>query len=102
VIKFGNLNQIDLIAEEVGGTVAAAPPDAQIELFDALVDGCREAVEVGNLDPKVWLFLLCVLFVVAASHKMCLWSNTIITISDSTISNGIFFRVLCWIFLVSL
>ncbi|KAJ6309989.1 hypothetical protein OIU76_014851 [Salix suchowensis] len=52
VIKFGNLNQIDLIAEEVGGTVAAAPPDAQIELFDALVDGCREAVEVGNLDPK--------------------------------------------------
>ncbi|CAK7331164.1 unnamed protein product [Dovyalis caffra] len=33
VIKFGNLNQIDLIAEEVGGTVAAAPPESQRELF---------------------------------------------------------------------
>ncbi|KAJ6948287.1 protein CHROMATIN REMODELING 5-like isoform X2 [Populus alba x Populus x berolinensis] len=52
VMKFGNLNQIDLIVEEVGGTVAAAPPEEQIELFDALVEGCREAVEVGNLDPK--------------------------------------------------
>jgi chromodomain-helicase-DNA-binding protein 1 len=52
-MKFGNLNQIDLIVEEVGGTVAAAPPEEQIELFDALVEGCREAVEVGNLDPKV-------------------------------------------------
>ncbi|KAJ6424815.1 hypothetical protein OIU84_025561 [Salix udensis] len=31
VMKFGNLNQIDLIVEEVG---------------------CREAVEIGNLDPK--------------------------------------------------
>ncbi|KAJ8751171.1 hypothetical protein K2173_016352 [Erythroxylum novogranatense] len=52
VIKFGNASQIDLIAEEVGGMVATAPPDAQIELFDALVDGCKEAVETGNRDTK--------------------------------------------------
>ena len=68
-MKFGNLNQIDLIVEEVGGTVAAASPDAQIELFDALVEGCREAVEIGNLDPKVGFQTMhtvcwdCILFV---------------------------------------
>nr|KJB83538.1 hypothetical protein B456_013G252300 [Gossypium raimondii] len=52
VMKFGNESQITLIAEEVGGAVAAAPLDAQIELFNALVEGCREAVEVGNIEPK--------------------------------------------------
>ncbi|XVF19340.1 hypothetical protein REPUB_Repub11eG0102300 [Reevesia pubescens] len=52
VMKFGNESQISLIAEEVGGAVAAAPLDAQIELFKALVEGCREAVEVGNAEPK--------------------------------------------------
>ena len=52
-MKFGNESQITLIAEEVGGAVAPAPPDAQIELFIALVEGCREAVEVGNAEPKV-------------------------------------------------
>ncbi|XVF69552.1 hypothetical protein PTKIN_Ptkin11bG0090800 [Pterospermum kingtungense] len=52
VMKFANENQISLIAEEVGGAVAAAPLDAQIELFKALVEGCREAVEVGNAEPK--------------------------------------------------
>ncbi|KAE8710591.1 Protein CHROMATIN REMODELING 5 [Hibiscus syriacus] len=52
VMKFGNESQITLIAEEVGGAVAAAPFDAQIELFNALVEGCREAVEVGNVEPK--------------------------------------------------
>ncbi|GLT50732.1 hypothetical protein SLA2020_241980 [Shorea laevis] len=52
VMKFGNENQINFIAEEVGGTVAVAPQEAQIELFDALIDGCRAAVEGGSLDPK--------------------------------------------------
>ncbi|KAL1832124.1 hypothetical protein ACET3Z_001775 [Daucus carota] len=52
VKKFGNDSQIDLIAAEVGGSVEAAPTDAQIELFDALIDGCREAVDGMNLDPK--------------------------------------------------
>ena len=42
-----------MIAEEVGGAVAAAPLDAQIELFKALVEGCREAVDVENAEPKV-------------------------------------------------
>ncbi|KAI7983583.1 Protein CHROMATIN REMODELING 5 [Camellia lanceoleosa] len=44
--------QISLIAAEVGGAVEAAPTEAQIELFVALIDGCREAVEGGNFDPK--------------------------------------------------
>lgn len=53
VKKFGNPRQIDLIVAEVGGVVEAAPPEAQIELFDSLIDGCREAVNGGNLDVKV-------------------------------------------------
>ncbi|XP_027343155.1 protein CHROMATIN REMODELING 5-like [Abrus precatorius] len=52
VMKFGNESQINLIAAEVGGTVGAAPPEAQIELFNALIDGCTEAIELGSLDPK--------------------------------------------------
>ncbi|XP_061347775.1 protein CHROMATIN REMODELING 5-like [Gastrolobium bilobum] len=52
VMKFGNESQINLIAAEVGGAVGAAPPDAQIELFNALIDGCTEAVDLGSLDPK--------------------------------------------------
>ncbi|KVI08041.1 Chromo domain-containing protein [Cynara cardunculus var. scolymus] len=52
VKKFGNDSQISLIAAEVGGSVEAAPVEAQIELFDSLIEGCREAVNVGSLDPK--------------------------------------------------
>ncbi|KAL8156510.1 hypothetical protein AgCh_001565 [Apium graveolens] len=52
VKKFGIDSHIDLIAGEVGGSVEAAPMDAQIELFDALIDGCREAVNGINMDPK--------------------------------------------------
>ncbi|KAM7497109.1 hypothetical protein LguiA_021523 [Lonicera macranthoides] len=52
VKKFGNDSQIDLIAAEVGGAIEAAPTESQIELFDALIDGCREAVKGGNQDPK--------------------------------------------------
>ncbi|CAH1439831.1 unnamed protein product [Lactuca virosa] len=53
VKKFGNDNQMRLIAAEVGGSVEAAPVDAQVELFDALLDGCREAVKGGGtMDPK--------------------------------------------------
>ncbi|KAI3707690.1 hypothetical protein L6452_26319 [Arctium lappa] len=52
VKKFGNDSQISLIAAEVGGTVEAAPVEAQVELFDALLDGCREAVNGGSLDAK--------------------------------------------------
>ncbi|KAK4482440.1 hypothetical protein RD792_009597 [Penstemon davidsonii] len=52
VKKFGNDSQISLIAAEVGGTVEAAPAEAQIELYDALIDGCKEAVKGEALDPK--------------------------------------------------
>lgn len=52
VKKFGNPSQIGLIAAEVGGVVEAAPIEAQIELFEALIDGCREAVKGGSFDPK--------------------------------------------------
>ncbi|KAI3695733.1 hypothetical protein L1987_78733 [Smallanthus sonchifolius] len=52
VKKFGNDSQISLIATEVGGCVEAAPVEAQVELFDALLDGCREAVNGGSLDAK--------------------------------------------------
>lgn len=52
-MKFGNEGQIRLIVEEVGGAVAAAQPDAQTELFNALIEGSKEAVEIGSLDPKV-------------------------------------------------
>nr|XP_043625233.1 protein CHROMATIN REMODELING 5 isoform X2 [Erigeron canadensis] len=52
VKKFGNDSQISLIAAEAGGSVEAAPVEAQVELFDALLDGCREAVKGGILDAK--------------------------------------------------
>ncbi|XP_073053999.1 protein CHROMATIN REMODELING 5-like isoform X2 [Primulina eburnea] len=52
VKKFGDDSQIGLIALEVGGVVEAAPMEAQIELYDALIDGCREAVKGETLDPK--------------------------------------------------
>lgn len=67
-MKFGNHNQIACIAQEVGGVIEAAPEEAQVELFDALVDGCRESVETESFDSKVkieikhlnWsLFFLC-------------------------------------------
>lgn len=38
---------------DVGGIVESASIEAQIELFDLLIDGCREAVKEGNLDIKV-------------------------------------------------
>nr|XP_006349779.1 PREDICTED: protein CHROMATIN REMODELING 5 [Solanum tuberosum]XP_006349780.1 PREDICTED: protein CHROMATIN REMODELING 5 [Solanum tuberosum]XP_006349781.1 PREDICTED: protein CHROMATIN REMODELING 5 [Solanum tuberosum]KAH0707503.1 hypothetical protein KY289_012579 [Solanum tuberosum]KAH0710669.1 hypothetical protein KY284_012096 [Solanum tuberosum]KAH0774869.1 hypothetical protein KY290_012006 [Solanum tuberosum] len=52
VKKFGNDSQIDLISSEVGGAVEAAPTEAQVELFDSLIDGCREAVKGEVVDPK--------------------------------------------------
>ncbi|RLN33586.1 protein CHROMATIN REMODELING 5 isoform X3 [Panicum miliaceum] len=51
VKKFGNATQIDLIVDDVGGVLAKAPHEAQIELFDLLIDGCQEAVK-ENTDIK--------------------------------------------------
>lgn len=50
--KFGNDSQIDSIVAEVGGVVEDAPTEAQVELYDALIDGCKEAVSGENADPK--------------------------------------------------
>ena len=41
----------------MGGSVEAAPVEAQIELFDSLIDSCKEAVNAGSLDPKVVIIL---------------------------------------------
>ncbi|KAJ0978034.1 hypothetical protein J5N97_013508 [Dioscorea zingiberensis] len=51
VKRFGNQSQITLIVSEVGGIIEAAPYGSQIELFELLIDGCREAVR-GNIDIK--------------------------------------------------
>ncbi|CAA2986992.1 CHROMATIN REMODELING 5 isoform X1 [Olea europaea subsp. europaea] len=52
VKKFGIDSKIHLIAAEVGGIVEASPTEAQIELYDALIDGCRESAKGEILDPK--------------------------------------------------
>ncbi|KAL3518862.1 hypothetical protein ACH5RR_021451 [Cinchona calisaya] len=52
VKKFGNDSQIRLIVGEVGGAVEAAPTEAQVELYVALIDGCREAMKAKSPDPK--------------------------------------------------
>ncbi|KAF9601223.1 hypothetical protein IFM89_017408, partial [Coptis chinensis] len=52
VKKFGIHSQIRSVVAEVGVAIEAAPTDAQVELFDALIDGYREAVEGGKPDPK--------------------------------------------------
>ncbi|MCI37297.1 chromodomain-helicase-DNA-binding protein 2-like [Trifolium medium] len=51
-MKFGNESQINLVVAKVGGAVEAAPLKAQAELFNALIDGCKESAEVGSLDLK--------------------------------------------------
>ncbi|XP_020396331.1 protein CHROMATIN REMODELING 5 isoform X1 [Zea mays] len=51
VKKFGNATQIDLIVDDVGGVLEKAPHEAQIELFDLLIDGCQKAVK-ENTDIK--------------------------------------------------
>ncbi|KAJ3683795.1 hypothetical protein LUZ60_014022 [Juncus effusus] len=51
VKKFGNASQISLIGTEAGGSVESAHLEAQIELFDSLVEGCQEAIR-ENSDVK--------------------------------------------------
>lgn len=57
VKKFGNPSQIDLIVDDVGGAMAKAPCEAQIELYDLLIDGCQEAVK-ENTDIKVYFIVM--------------------------------------------
>ncbi|KAL5197699.1 hypothetical protein ABZP36_001211 [Zizania latifolia] len=51
VKKFGNLSQIGLIVDDAGGVAAKAPLEAQVELFDKLIEGCEDAVK-ENMDAK--------------------------------------------------
>lgn len=80
-----------MIAAEVGGTVEAASTEAQIELYDALIDGCREAVKGEILDPKVCPFLANVFSI--QSEYLQLFQLNLLCYS---------FRVHFWIFLVFL
>lgn len=57
VKKFGNPSQIGLIVDDVGGAMAKAPCEAQIELYDLLIDGCQEAVK-ENTDIKVYFIVM--------------------------------------------
>src|SRR4051812_16076175 len=59
VKKFGNPSQIGLIVDDVGGAIAKAPCEAQIELYDLLIDGCQEAVK-ENTDIKVYVIVMSV------------------------------------------
>ncbi|KAF0907372.1 hypothetical protein E2562_015866 [Oryza meyeriana var. granulata] len=51
VKKFGNPSQIGLIVDDVGGVIAKAPVDKQLELFTLLIEGCQDAVK-NNMDVK--------------------------------------------------
>lgn len=57
VKKFGNPSQIGLIVDDVGGAIAKAPCEAQIELYESLIDGCQEAVK-ENTDIKVYFIVI--------------------------------------------
>lgn len=92
-MKFGNESQISLIAGEVGGAVGAAKPEAQIELFNALIDGCRDAVESGSSDPKVRLDYIKHEFLFWLLKMNCNLENLRILLVDKRLNN--FSRDLC-------
>lgn len=52
--------------------VEAAPIEAQIELFEALIDGCREAVKGGSFDPKVRISC----YSSSGMYNVCFWWST--------------------------
>ncbi|GMH00011.1 hypothetical protein Nepgr_001850 [Nepenthes gracilis] len=51
-LKCRNASQISLITAEVGGAIEAAPVEIQLELFDALDDGCQEVIKGEDSEPK--------------------------------------------------
>lgn len=53
VKKFGDLSRIKLIAKEAGSAVAATTTSSQSELWDTLVNGCKDAVRRAGADSKV-------------------------------------------------
>lgn len=52
VKKYGDTNRINVIAAEVGGSIESATTRAQIELFEALINGCKEVVRAVNGEGK--------------------------------------------------
>ncbi|CAA6654095.1 unnamed protein product [Spirodela intermedia] len=50
VKKFGD--RISLIVGEVGGVVGCAPSEAQVELFNSLIEGCTGATKEENIGVK--------------------------------------------------
>ena len=55
--EIGDSSRITLIAAEVGGSIESATSHAQVELFNALVDGCKEVMKKGNGEGKVCVLL---------------------------------------------
>ena len=45
--KYGDLSRLSVMCEEVGGTVKGAMEEERLELMQALLSGCREAVSVA-------------------------------------------------------
>eukprot|EP01018_Ginkgo_biloba_P030142 Gb_35181 [translate_table: standard] len=52
VKKFGDPSRIIEIAAEVGGSIESASSRAQLDLLEALINGCKEVVETGNTEGK--------------------------------------------------
>ncbi|KAJ7558758.1 hypothetical protein O6H91_04G054500 [Diphasiastrum complanatum] len=52
VKKYGDKSRIGMIAMDVGGIVEDAASGAQLQLWDALVKGCKEAVKKAGSDTK--------------------------------------------------
>lgn len=42
-----------MVVGEVGGAVGCAPLEAQVELFDSLIEGCTGATKEENMGVKV-------------------------------------------------
>ena len=53
VKKFGDSSRIKLIAKEAGGAVAITTPSSQVELWDTLFNGCKDAMRRAGADSKV-------------------------------------------------
>jgi len=53
VKKFGDSSRIKLIAKDAGGSIAATTASSQVQLWEALVNGCKDAVSRAGADSKV-------------------------------------------------
>lgn len=53
VKKFGDSSRIKLIAKEAGSALTGTTVSSQTELWDSLVNGCKDAVRRAGADSKV-------------------------------------------------